>query len=214
MLSRWINSNEGIITPDKYMKDVESGMEIYWLTEQLIRDGVQVLKEIQATDKSCGLSFNLSSKIVADTRIINKITEYFNNASINHSTVTFEITESAYMYYPNIALKNIQKLFSLGFNISLDDFGTGYTSYSYIKNMKLNEIKIDKSFIHGIRDSKVNQTIVKNILHLSKELGLQSCAEGIETEDDYLFLKKMGCDIGQGFFWSKPIPYKEALKLI
>ena len=103
---------------------------------------------------------------------------------------------------------------SKGFNISIDDFGTGYSSLSYLKNLPIDKLKIDQSFIRNITHEHKNQTIVKTIISLAKGLGMSVLAEGVETEDEMLFLRNNGIDSIQGYYYHKPMKIDEFRKIL
>lgn len=214
IVSRWNHPEKGLILPDQYIKEAESSQAIHWLTKQIIRDGVNIIKEVQLLKKDIAFSFNLSSKDLTDRDTFKWILTFIADTSINPRLITIEITESAFIFQKKLAIDNIKKLSELGFKISLDDFGTGYSSLSYFKDFSVNEIKIDRSFVIDIDKHPRNQSIVKNIILISHEINALVCAEGIETIAELDCIKKLGCDIGQGYFWSKPVPYLEALKFL
>ena len=108
----------------------------------------------------------------------------------------------------------MQNLKELGLKISIDDFGTGYSSLSYLKNLPIDELKIDKSFIDDLSDQADSRAIVSTIIHLARKLGLQTVAEGIEKKDQLNYLKQEGCDLYQGFLFSRPLPSSEFSELL
>jgi len=125
---------------------------------------------------------------------------------VSASDFTLEITESAIMGQPDKALQTIHDLKAMGFSISLDDYGTGYTSLTYLKDMPVDELKIDQSFIFHCLDSDRDSAIVQSTINLVDNLGLKVVAEGIENKAVWDKLKAMGCDKGQGYYMARPMP--------
>ena len=111
-------------------------------------------------------------------------------------------------------IHRLEKLRDMGFKISIDDFGTGFSSLSYLKDMPANTLKIDKSFLDTLIEDPSTQVITENMICLSKKLNLVSIAEGVETEQQFAYIRRMGVDVIQGYLFSKPIPKPEMEKLI
>jgi len=126
----------------------------------------------------------------------------------------FEITESTIMKNPEMAITLLQNLISLGIQISVDDFGTGYSSLSYLRRLPLTTLKIDRSFIRELPVNKDDISIVKAITVLAHSLRLKVVAEGVETQEQHDFLKEIGCDGMQGFFWNKPLPSNDITTIL
>ena len=139
---------------------------------------------------------------------------------VDHSLIDFEITESADFADVQYLIKVLNDLKAKGFRISMDDFGTGYSSMALLKDMPLDIIKIDKSFIDGIATGEPNNKdmlITQDILTMSRHLGIKSLAEGVETFEQKEYLREWGCHYIQGYYYSKPIPitgYEYLLKKI
>ncbi len=125
-------------------------------------------------------------------------------------SLELEITETGLMEDIRAAARNLRGLRSMGVRIAIDDFGTGYSSLSYLKTLSLDKLKIDKSFVQDVFDSEDNATIVKTIIQLSKNLGMQVIAEGVETLEQERFLIELGCDEGQGYWYGKPVTAAQA----
>jgi EAL domain-containing protein (putative c-di-GMP-specific phosphodiesterase class I) len=123
--------------------------------------------------------------------------------------LTLEITESAVIDDKEAGFDNLLKLKDFGVKLSIDDFGTGYSSLSYFKQIPAHELKIDKSFVINMLASSEDQQIVKIIIDIAHVFGLQLVAEGIEDQKTYNYLKQLGCDYGQGYHISRPLPADE-----
>ena len=127
--------------------------------------------------------------------------------------VELEITESAFFEELDLFRCTLEKLRDFGFRILMDDFGTGYSSLMMLHSVPIDIIKLDKSFIDDYEDEK-GSSIIQCVLNLAKMLKLPVVAEGVETKEQYLYLKNSGCDMIQGFYFSKPVPTEEFLKII
>jgi EAL domain-containing protein (putative c-di-GMP-specific phosphodiesterase class I) len=133
---------------------------------------------------------------------------------IDPSWIIFEITEGSIMTDPTRALIIVERLKSMGFDFSIDDFGTGYSSMAYLKRLPVSELKIDKSFVLDMTSNDSDAIIVQATIGLAHNLGLIVTAEGVEDESTLAMLDKMGCDIAQGYFFSKPLPKTELISWI
>ena len=116
------------------------------------------------------------------------------------------------MVDPERALKSLTRLRNMGVSLSIDDFGTGYSSLTHLRQLPIDEIKIDKSFVSGMTESEADHAIVRTVIDLARNLGKQVCAEGVEDEETWLKLGEMGCDLAQGYWISKPKPAGEFLQ--
>ena len=133
---------------------------------------------------------------------------------VSADVLTLEITESVIMEDPERAMEVITELNDLGVKISIDDFGTGYSSLGYLKRLPAREIKIDKSFVSDMDRDNDDATIVRSTVELAHNLGLEVVAEGVETREVWAALKRLGCDVGQGYLFSRPLPADEATRFL
>jgi EAL domain-containing protein (putative c-di-GMP-specific phosphodiesterase class I) len=152
------------------------------------------------------IAINLSARNLMEPDLISSITASLKKHDVSPADFTLEITESAVMRQPDKALQTIHDLKAMGFSLSLDDYGTGYTSLSYLKEMPVDELKIDQSFIFNCLKSEMDCAIVQSTIALVSTLGLKVVAEGIESKAVWERLKEMGCDKGQGYFIARPMP--------
>jgi EAL domain-containing protein (putative c-di-GMP-specific phosphodiesterase class I)/GGDEF domain-containing protein len=206
LLSRWVHPELGFITPDHYVTKAEDSVAIHALTRYMITNGFNYFISHQLEHSNTQLAFNVSAMDLINKSFFKWLITFVENTNINKNLITFELTESAFMVNPKLAKKHIKLLAKLGLKISIDDFGTGFSAFSYLKDLPIHEIKIDREFITDISTTPRKQIIVKNIIFLAHELNATVCAEGIETEADLTLVKSYGCDVGQGYFWSKPTP--------
>jgi EAL domain-containing protein (putative c-di-GMP-specific phosphodiesterase class I) len=151
------------------------------------------------------VAINVATIQFREDDFVEKVKEIFAKTGINPSNVEIEITERFIMEFSIQKLSIIQELRDLGCHISIDDFGTGYSSMNYLKKLPLDTIKIDKSFVDDVPGSTHDTVVIKAIIALSKNLGYKVVAEGIETQEQEKFLQENGCDIGQGYYFAKPM---------
>lgn len=158
------------------------------------------------------MSINFSAKQFAQINMYEKFTNSLNAHLQDANGIIIELTESSLVTDFSNTLKILQAIKSHGAKISVDDFGTGYSSLSYLKKLPLDYLKIDRSFVMDIEQDDDDKVIVEAIASLGKKLGLTLVAEGIENEFQDRFLKSIGCDIGQGYMYSRPICEEELLE--
>jgi EAL domain-containing protein (putative c-di-GMP-specific phosphodiesterase class I) len=152
------------------------------------------------------VSLNLSTINLTDHELPEVVQQALGTWNIDPTMVTFEITESATIGDAEKSIAVLQRLKDLGVNIALDDFGTGYSSLSYLKNFPLDELKIDRTFVQSLQLSSSDQKIVKSVIALAHDFRLTVVAEGVEDEPTAKELRRMGCDLSQGYFHSPALP--------
>jgi EAL domain-containing protein (putative c-di-GMP-specific phosphodiesterase class I) len=134
------------------------------------------------------------------------VREAIRSSDVDPSTISLEITESALMDDFETSARAMHALRELGVRLAVDDFGTGYSSLAYLKQLPVDSLKIDRSFIAGLPGDQHDRSITEAIITLGKSLGLTIVAEGVETVEQWIALDELGCTVGQGFLWSPPIP--------
>ncbi|MCK9336323.1 MAG: EAL domain-containing protein [Arcobacteraceae bacterium] len=205
-LLRWHSSN-GMIPPSVFIPIAEeTGLIIEVGNIVLIQGCTTAVKWHNMGLLNGKVAINISPKQLNHLDFIRNLDKIIKDTQCDPSWIELEITESSILENPTQAIELLQKLKDKGFYISMDDFGTGYSSLSYLKNLPIDKLKIDQSFIRNITNDPKNQTIVKTIISLAKGLSIQVLAEGVESEDELGFLKEHGIDSIQGFYYSKPLP--------
>ncbi len=149
-----------------------------------------------------------------DRSFVKNTLEISHRVEAQKPKIVLEITETSLMKNPEESINILKRLKSHGFLIAVDDFGTGYSSLSYLKQLPLDVIKIDMSFVRNIPQSHIDRSIVSTIIELSKSLGLKSLAEGVETKEQLNILVEMGCELAQGYLFGKPMPKEDIERLI
>jgi EAL domain-containing protein (putative c-di-GMP-specific phosphodiesterase class I) len=162
-------------------------------------------------DPPLTINVNLSSRHFLQSNILQQCRAILHETQLPHSSLNLEVTESAMMPDPEAAIDLMTQLKDLGVKIALDDFGTGYSSLSYLHRFPLDSLKIDRSFIAQIME---DDEIVRTIIAMARNLGLKVIAEGVETADQVGKLLDLGCELGQGYYFSVPVNAQEATDLL
>ncbi len=204
-LVRWNHPKHGFISPDEFIPMAERTRTIKTLTLWVLKRAFQHCAEWHRKGLEIKISVNLSAKDLLDPNLPDIIAGVTASSGVKPEWIILEITESSIMTDPERALIVINRLNEMGFELAVDDFGTGYSSLAYLKKMPLSELKIDKSFVEDIQNSDNDAIIVKATINLAHNLGLHVTAEGVENQEILNRLKGYGCDIAQGYYFSKPL---------
>jgi diguanylate cyclase len=213
-LIRWKHPQHGFISPEEFISIAERSRLIVELTAWVIEEAFTVCAELHKNGHAIKVSINLSMKDLLNPELPDLVAGLTAKIGIDPSWIIFEITEGSIMTDPTRALIIVERLKSMGFDFSIDDFGTGYSSMAYLKRLPVSELKIDKSFVLDMTSNDNDAIIVQATIGLAHNLGLIVTAEGVEDESALVMLDKMGCDIAQGYFFSKPLPKAELLNWI
>jgi diguanylate cyclase (GGDEF)-like protein len=204
-LARWNHAQHGFISPDEFIKLAENNRLIRPLSQWVLEHAFQTCAEWHRAGINLVVSVNLSAKDLLDPELPDQIAGYAAKTEIQPEWIMLEITESSIMGDPARALIIIERLRGMGYQFSIDDFGTGYSSMAYLKKLPLSELKIDKSFVMDMLVSENDAIIVRATIDLAHNLGFSVTAEGVESVEAAEILKRMGCEIGQGFLFSEPL---------
>ncbi len=211
-LIRLIDPKQGIISPDRFIPIAESNGFIIQLGEWVIQEACMQIQHWSKTKlRDVKISINVSGVQFKDKNLLSIIQKH--TKKIDTSKLDIELTESVLMEDFEHKVATIKEIKKLGITFSLDDFGTGYSSLSYMKNIPFDTIKIDKMFIDDLLEDEKEATFVNLIVAIAKNLHLEIVAEGVETLQQLEYLKKIECDIYQGYYCSKPLPAEEFEKL-
>jgi diguanylate cyclase len=205
-LVRWVHPEKGMIFPDHFIPFAEQTGFIRTLTQWVLEQSAALCSELQKKGVHLRLSANLSTRDLLDQDLPAKFAAILARHQVAPSSFCLEITESAIMDDPVRALQTLEGLHAMGVDLSIDDFGTGYSSLAYLKRLPVQELKIDKSFVLKMERDADDAKIVRSTIDLGHNMGLKVVAEGIESLVVWDLLAKMGCDQGQGYFMSKPMP--------
>lgn len=205
-LIRWISADLGFVGPDHFISIAER-------TGQIIPIGAWILKQACAQAslwrQKYGFDFriavNMSIRQIHDSDMRLTSEEALRDSGLPASCLTLELTENMVMENAESNIELLNQLKSLGLRLSIDDFGTGYSSLSYLQRFPLDELKIDKSFIDEITNADSHAPIVRTMVSLSHDLGMTVVAEGVEIDEQLQYIRKLGCELYQGYFRSKPV---------
>jgi diguanylate cyclase (GGDEF)-like protein len=205
-LVRWQHPKHGLLAPDKFIPLAEQTGLIKALTYHVLRSALQQCEEWQRAGIDLSMSVNISAINIQDPEFPGQVAALLKEFTVSPAHLELEVTETAVMAEPVRAVACIKKLSALGLQIAIDDFGTGYSSMSYLKDLLVAKIKIDKSFVKDMAVNHNDAVIVRSTVELGHNLGLKVVAEGVETEAVWDRLKALGCDDAQGYYMSRPLP--------
>ncbi|MBV8979393.1 MAG: EAL domain-containing protein, partial [Acidimicrobiia bacterium] len=213
-LVRWRHPERGMVPPLEFIPVAEeTGLIVpigRWVLERACRDMAEWRDRHpeQPLYAHVNVSVNQMHSVLDDTR------RSLSTTGADPTSVVLEITESVMVHDTDLVVATLRDLKALGVRISLDDFGTGYSSLSYLKRLPIDLLKIDKAFVQGIAGDAEESSLGRAVVHIAKTLDLETAAEGIETAEELAALKSLGCRFGQGFLFSKPLPFDELEALI
>lgn len=213
-LIRWNHSQKGLISPINFIDVAEKTGIIKeigkWTLETACKQNKIWIEKGKAPIK---ISINMSALEFKQMNLVENIKAILHETGLGSRYLVIEITENMILEDLNHTIDVFNELKKMNIKIALDDFGTGYSSLNYLKILPIDFLKLDKSFIDNITTKSKDQAITKALIKLAHDIGLKVVAEGIETEEQYHYLKKINCDLGQGYFFSKPLPAGEFEKM-
>lgn len=217
-LARWDHPERGAISPADFIPVAEdSGLIVplgRWAMQTACRQMAQWRRDYGATASKLYVGVNVSGIQLTRDDVVDVVKSSLDEFDLPGSSLKVELTESAIVENPIVSKEIFTRLKALGVSIAMDDFGTGYSSLSYLQTLPIDILKIDRSFVMGMLDSEDSYKIVKAIMSLSANLGMKTVAEGIEQLQQAERLQALGCDIGQGFFFARPMTATYAARLI
>ena len=203
-LLRWNNKNLGWVSPDEFISVAEETGSIIKIGYFVFEEACKAYMRWEALGLDIdSIAINISSVQFREGDIFEKLKNIMLDVGIPAHKIEIEITERFIMEYSTTNLTILEDLRNIGCRIAIDDFGTGYSSMSYMKSLALDTIKIDRSFIMDLPDDAHDAEVSKAIIALSKSLGYEVIAEGIETLEQEAFLRQYDCDMGQGYYFAK-----------
>jgi diguanylate cyclase (GGDEF)-like protein len=215
-LVRWNHPRRGLVSPADFIPVAEETGLIVPIGEWVLYEACKHIRKMQVafpSHRSLSLSVNLSARQVAQPDLLDRIQDALAISKLDPHCLKLEITESVVMENAEAATVMFKQLRAVGVQLSIDDFGTGYSSLSYLHRFPLNYLKIDRSFVMRLTTDNDN-AIVRTILTLARNLGMEVIAEGIETEEQYQQLRMLGCEYGQGYLFSHPVGNEGVLHLL
>ena len=210
-LARWQHPEQGMISPDVFIPCLEETGLIIPASLSIFEIACnQLANWNRQYAQNLNLSLNLSNHQFSYPDLLQDITQIIQLTGIAPSRLKLEITESTIIKNLKRALNILEDFKNQGIEISIDDFGTGYSSLSYLNQLSVGSLKVDRSFIQSIGEEEENSELARAIIDLGHTLGMSIIAEGCETERQLNFLRKLGCEFAQGYFFSKPLDYESA----
>jgi predicted signal transduction protein with EAL and GGDEF domain len=216
-LVRWNHPIEGLVSPADFIPVAEETGLILPIGQWVLEEACKAVHKWQQNSprhRNLSLSVNLSGKQVSQPDLLEKVQWALDKSGLEPRFLKLEITESVVMENAEAATAMFKRLRALGVQLSIDDFGTGYSSLSYLHRFPLNYLKIDRSFVSRMTETSDNAEIVKTIVTLAHNLGMQAIAEGVETPDQCEKLRAIGCEFAQGYLFSRPIDRNAVLAML
>ncbi|SEN14404.1 putative bifunctional diguanylate cyclase/phosphodiesterase [Nitrosomonas marina] len=214
-LVRWITPDK-VVHPGQFIPVAEETGLIIEVGEFVLYQGCKAAVDLNSRGllSNRKIAINVSSRQLNHLLFLDRLEHILTETECKPAWIELEITESSICGNHNHVINLLNILKKRGFYISIDDFGTGYSSLTYLKNLPVDKLKIDQSFVRNITNEPKNQTIVRTIVSLAQGLGMVSLAEGVETEDEFLFLRESGVNSMQGYYLGRPMPEESATSLL
>jgi diguanylate cyclase len=204
-LVRWQHPTRGLIQPADFVPLAERTGLIHPLTNFVLGEALRQCRVWIDAGLQLPVAVNMSARNLLDVNFPGLAESLLDKWRVPPRMLQLEITENAMVSDPERARTGLQRLTELGVSISVDDFGTGYSSLSYLKDLPLQELKIDRSFVMDMRDHAANRVIVNSIVSLAQNLGLRVVAEGVQDQAAWSELSRLGCDVAQGYLLARPM---------
>lgn len=214
-LIRWFDADEGFISPEEFIPLAEDCGLIGAIDDWVCKNAcLQIQSLFDDNRPNISLSVNVSPAHVIHKDIYKRVSTILDETGFPGQYLELEITETMIASEVERLYEDLNNIRSLGVEISIDDFGTGYSSLSRLKQLPLNTLKIDQSFVRDIGEDSGDEVIIRTIIDMAHNLNLKVVAEGVETDEQYRFIKRFNCDLVQGYLFSKPVPLNELAQMI
>ncbi|MDP9476155.1 MAG: EAL domain-containing protein [Actinomycetota bacterium] len=216
-LARWEHPERGLVSPAEFVPLAEETGLILPLGRRVLGEACRQLKEWQdlyPADPPLKMGVNLSALQLREPGLLEDAARVLAETGLDPATLVLEITEGILTEDTPVVLATLRYLKLLGARLAVDDFGTGYSSLAYLKRFPVDYLKIDRSFVSGLGRDRRDEGLVSAIVELARALGLETTAEGVETEGQLGRLHALGCGLAQGFYFSKPLPGGAASALL
>ncbi|MBO4204662.1 putative bifunctional diguanylate cyclase/phosphodiesterase [Micromonospora echinofusca] len=207
-LARWEHPAHGVVAPEDFVAVAEHTGQLGRLTETVLREGLRRSRDWTHAEQPLSVAVNLSARTLTDQHFPTQVEELLAEYGVPPEQLTFEIKEAGVLDGTERPMPALRRLREIGVRLSVDDFGTGYSSLSYLRRLPVHEVKVDRSFVQGMATDPSDLAIVNAVVTLSQQFGLAVVAEGVESELTLELLQDIGCEIGQGFLFSRPLPYE------
>jgi diguanylate cyclase (GGDEF)-like protein len=208
-LVRWRHPQRGNVAPVDFIPFAERTGFIRFITAWVLREAIGQMAQWQREGLNMSLNVNISARDLTQLELCQLVTDALARHGLPAERLCLEVTEGAIMEEPARALATLEGLHAMGVRLSIDDFGTGYSSLAYLKQLPMDELKIDRSFVHDMDQNESDATIVRSTIDLAHNLGLRVVAEGVESPAVLEILRRLGCDEVQGYLFFRPAPAEE-----
>ena len=213
VLLRWRHPVHGLVSPAEFIPVAEDSGQIVQIGDWVLREACHLLHGLQETPASDAypptISVNVSPRQFRTPGFVERVRKIIEETGIDPTRLMIEITENMLVSQVSEAISRMHALAALGLRFSIDDFGTGYSSFAYLKRLPLDEIKLDKSFVDDVPGAPEDVAMVEAILAMADRLGLEVVAEGVETREQFEYLKAHRCGRFQGFYFARPVPARD-----
>ena len=214
-LIRWVHPTRGLVPPNEFIPMAEAAGLIHQVGAWVIQEAAKQLALWQSTSlKGIRIAVNIAASQFTLDEFSDQILTVMNTMNVPYSLLEIEVTESIVMSDIQLVISTLERLRSAGVTVSVDDFGTGYSSLSYLQDLPLDVLKIDRSFITRLDEHALDKSVVNTVMLLAKCLNLETVAEGVETQAQFDLVKKLGCNVVQGYFFAKPCEVCELPQVI
>jgi EAL domain-containing protein (putative c-di-GMP-specific phosphodiesterase class I) len=204
-LVRWDHPQHGLLFPGSFIGAAEDCGAIDGLTDWVLRESMNQMARWRGEGLLVRMAVNVSMENLRSPGFALRVSNLARSIPVSPQEVTLEITESRLMSPSPAPLESLVRLRLSRFGLSIDDFGTGHSSLAQLRDVPFTELKVDRSFVQGARHNQITRPILEGSVDLARRLGMQSVAEGVETEDDWHLLREIGCDLAQGYFVGRPM---------
>jgi diguanylate cyclase (GGDEF)-like protein len=211
-LARWPHPRYGSVPPDEFIAVAEQHGLIHLITRWAISTALADLREMREHLPDLRVSVNMSARDLMDLNFPNDVDRMLRASGLPASALTLELTETQMLSDRRRSIEMLGRLRALGIRLAVDDFGTGQSSLAYLKSLPIHEVKIDRSFVLSMAANNDDAVIVRSIIDMAHNLGLEAVAEGVEDSDAWRMLEDRGCDLAQGYFMTPGLPARELLE--
>lgn len=213
-LARWTHSEKGPINPLEFILAAEQSNRIEKLTHYVMEHAIRAAAAINRHGRTFGVSVNISARLLEDPNLVGTVRKLLTKHALNPEYLTLEVTETAAIGNAARSLATLRQLRDMGLCLSVDDYGTGMSTLDYLQRIPASEIKIDRSFVIGMNANHATRVMVNSTIQLAHSLGQKVVAEGVEDEETLDELRRMGCDIAQGYLIGKPMAFRALSKTL
>lgn len=211
-LVRWTHEELGFLSPEEFIPMAERSGTIVLLTRFVITQALKQLSELHSMGSRLRVAVNLSTRDLLDDGLADFVINVLEAYKLAPDNLTLEVTETSIMEHLDKAVSTLERLGDLGVTLAIDDFGTGQSSLAQLQKLPIDELKVDKGFVMPLASDATSDLLVSTTITLAHQMGLKVVAEGVEDEYSARRLAGFGCEIGQGYFFSKPLPFEEFVR--